>query len=100
MANTIWVQANRFDRKVILSEADEQHPTPNHEVYIVGYEDPRYDADGNQIEANPAIEVGDTPGVRQRIAEGDLKIVSGPQARLTAAESQTAAANRAAESKK
>lgn len=83
MAKTLWVQANRFDRKVILSEADQSHPG-THEIFIVGYEDPRFDADGNPvIPANPAIEVGDTPGVRQRIAEKDLIEVSGPS-RLTA----------------
>lgn len=96
--STIWVQAQRHDRKVIVSEYDEQHPTANHEIYIVGYEDPRYDADGNEVTpANPAIEVGDTPGVRQRIAEGDLKIVSGPQtsAQLRAVERERQAAERA-----
>lgn len=99
--STIWVQAQRHDRKVIVSEYDEQHPTANHEIYIVGYEDPRYDADGNEVTpANPAIEVGDTAGVRQRIAEGDLKVVSGPSGRETLAEQERQAGNRAAEKAK
>lgn len=97
-SNTIWVQALTRDRKVIVSEYDESHPTPNHEIYIVGYEDPRFDADGNAIEpANPAIEVGDTPLVRQRIAEQTLAIVSGPMARQSAAERERQAAERADE---
>lgn len=91
MANTIWVKANRTDRKVILSEYDELHPTENHEVYIVGYEDPRTNADGVQIEANPPLEVGDTPGVRQAIAAKDLVIVSAPMARQTAERERQAA---------
>jgi len=89
---TLWVQATRTDRKVIVSEADEQHPTPNHEIFIVGYPDPRYDADGKQIEANPPIEVGDTALVRQRIADGDLRLVSAPPARPSDAESERQAA--------
>ena len=86
MANTIWVEALTRDRKVILSEADESHPTPNHEIWIVGYEDPRFDADGNPIvPANPPLEVGDTPGVRACIADKTLAIVSGPMAEQSAA---------------
>jgi hypothetical protein len=100
MPKTLWVQANRFDRKVILSEADQAHPG-THEIFIVGYEDPRFDADGNPvIPANPAIEVGDTPSVRQRIAEKDLIEVSAPAApkiTLTAAERERQAAERAAQ---
>jgi hypothetical protein len=110
MANTIWVRANRTDRKVILSEYDELHPTDTHEIWIVGYEDPRFDADGNQIEANPPIEVGDTAGVRQAIADKDLVLVDGPGAGLrgasrpaeqpSAAERETQAGNRATEKSK
>lgn len=81
MANTLWVKANRTDRKVIVSEYNDLHPTDNHEVFIVGYEDPRVDADGNAVApANPPIEVGDTPLVRQRIAEKDLVEVGKPAA--------------------
>lgn len=83
---TIWVQALTRDRKVILSEYDESHPTPNHEIWIVGYEDPRVDADGNAIEpANPPIEVGDTPGVRLAISQQLLAIADAPMARQQAA---------------
>jgi len=86
MANkTLWVQANptpENTRKVVLSEADEAHPVNEnglHEVWIVAYEDPRRDADGNLIEpANPPVEVGDTPGVRQRLLEKALIEVSAP----------------------
>ena len=86
MANTIWVQALTRDRKVIVSEADPLHPTPNHEIWIVGYEDPRIDADGNPIEpANPPIEVGDTPLVRRAIGDQLLAIVDKPLARQQAA---------------
>lgn len=87
MANTIWVQALTRDRKVILSEADQAHPTPNHEIWIVGYEEPRFDADGVAIEpANPPIEVGDTPGVRKCIGDQTLALVEhGPMARQQAA---------------
>lgn len=86
MANTIWVQALSHDRKVILSEADELHPTPNHEIWIVGYEDPRFDADNNPIvPANPPIKVGDTPGVRKAISDKLLTIVEKPMARQQAA---------------
>lgn len=82
---TIWVQALTRDRKVILSEADERHPTPNHEIWIVGYEDPRADADGNAIgPANPPIKVGDTPGVRGAMAAGLLAQVEKPMARQQA----------------
>lgn len=82
MVNTIWVQALTRDRKVILSEADELHPTPNHEIWLVGYEDPRFDADGKEIvPANPPIEVGDTPGVRHAISDKLLAIVDAPTAR-------------------
>lgn len=86
MANTIWVQALTRDRKVLVSEYDDQHPTPNHEIFIVGYEDPRFDADGKEIvPANPPIEVGDTGLVRQRIAEKVLVQVDAPMARQQAA---------------
>lgn len=113
---TIWVQALTRDRKVILNEIDESHPTPNHELWIVGYEDPRFDADGDAIEpANPPIEVGDTPGVRLAISQQLLAIVEhGGMARQSAetpqqreerlaaeaAERETQTANRAAEQKK
>lgn len=99
---TLWVQALTRDRKVILSEVDEQHPTPNHEIWLVGYEEPRFDADGNEIvPANPAIEVGDTPGVRKCIADQTLALVSGPGSRLAiAAERETQAGTRAAEKAK
>lgn len=83
MAKTLWVQAVPRPenlRKVVLSEADAAHPTSTHEVFIVAYEDPRMDADGHPVEpANPPIEVGDTPGVRGRIAAGDLIEVSAPK---------------------
>jgi hypothetical protein len=81
MAKTLWVQANPTEantRKVILSEADEAHPG-THEVWIVAYEDPRFDADGNPVKpANPPIEVGDTPGVRAALNAKDLIEVSAP----------------------
>jgi hypothetical protein len=96
--NTIWVQALTHDRKVIASEYDEAHPTPNHEIYIVGYEDPRFDADGNAIEpANPPIEVGDTALIRQRIAEKVLAVVDGPGGRQGARSAQRQADLDAAE---
>ena len=76
MAKTLWVQAVPTEtnmRKVVLSEADEAHPTPNHEIWIVAYEDPREDSEGNPVTpANPPIHVGDTPGVRAALASGDL----------------------------
>ena len=74
---TIWVQATRDDRKVIVSEYDPSHPTPNHEIWVVGYPDRTAD-DGTFVQGNPPIEVGDTALVRQRIAAGDLKEVSAP----------------------
>jgi hypothetical protein len=78
MASTIRVRALTRDRKVVLSEYDESHPTPNHEIWIVGYEEPRFDADGNEVvPSNAVIEVGDTPGVRQCISEKTLEIVNG-----------------------
>lgn len=87
MANTLWVQArpgkdnaSKEDntRKVILSEFDPAHPG-THEVWIVAYEDPRVDSEGNRVEpANPPVEVGDTPLVRQRIADKDLIEVRAP----------------------
>lgn len=101
--STIWVQALTRDRKIILSEFDPSHPTPNHEAWIVGYEEPRFDADGEEIvPANPPIEVGDTPLVRKAISDQLLAIVSGPapKAQLAAAERETQAANRATEKAK
>ena len=75
MAKTLWVKANptpENTRKVILSEADAAHPG-NHEIWIVAYEEPRFDADGNPVEpANPPVQVGETPGVRAALASGDL----------------------------
>jgi len=92
MPNTIWVQALTRDRKVILSEADERHPTPNHEIWLVGYEEPRFDADGVEITpANPPIEVGDTPGVRRAISDQLLAVVDAPMARQQAASDDDAA---------
>jgi hypothetical protein len=83
MPKTLWVQANPTKtniRKVILSEADPSHPTPNHELWIVAYEDPRFDADGNPVEpANPPIRVGDTPGVRAALQAGDLIEADAPR---------------------
>jgi hypothetical protein len=88
MAKTLWVRAVPTEantRKVILSEADEAHPG-THEVWIVAYEDPRFDADGNPVEpANPQVQVGDTPGVRKAIMDGDLVEVDAPMARQAAA---------------
>jgi hypothetical protein len=94
MANTLWVQAVPGDRKVIVSEYDESHPG-NHEAWIVAYEDPRFDADGNPVEpANAPVEVGDTPLIRQRIAEKVLQEVSSP-AQLARAEKERQATERA-----
>ena len=85
MANTLWVQARPSEtttRKVVLSEYDPAHPG-THEAWIVAYEEPRVDADGNAVEpANPPIEVGDTPAVRARIADKSLVEVRGPSAQL------------------
>jgi hypothetical protein len=96
MAKLIWVQAQPNEsnlRKVVLSDADLAHPTDNHEVWIVAYEDPRFDADGNEIEANPPVQVADTPGVRKAILAGDLAEVSAPSkaAKASAAEDEPAA---------
>lgn len=89
MAKTLWVQANPNEnnlRKVVLSEVDDAHPTPTHEVWIVAYEDPRVDSEGNPVEpANPPVEVGDTPGVRAALQSQDLVEVSAPMARQQAA---------------
>lgn len=85
MPNTIWVQALTRDRKVILSEASELHPTSNHEIWLVGYEEPRFDADGIEITpANPPTLVGDTPGVRRAISDQLLAIVDAPATRQQA----------------
>lgn len=83
MAKTLWVKANPKPenlRKVILSEADEAHPG-THEVWLVAYEEPRVNADGDPVEpANPPTQVGDTPGVRAALASGDLVEVDAPKA--------------------
>jgi len=55
------------DRHVILMEADPLHPSDNHEVFIVGYPG----------EVNE-YEVGDTAGVRAKIASGELIEIDSP----------------------
>jgi hypothetical protein len=69
MENTsmrVKVPDSQADRHVILMEADPLHPTDNHEVFLVGYP-------GEKNE----FEVGDTPGVRAKIASGELVEVGG-----------------------
>ena len=60
----VQVPESQADRHVILMEADDLHPLqPNgtHELFLVGY--PKEDN---------IYEVGDTPGVRAKIASGEL----------------------------
>jgi ribosomal protein S12 len=73
------------DRHVILMEADDRHPTDNHEIFIVGYPGEKNEYD-----------VGDTPGVRAKIASGELVEVG----RMQAAEKEPQSGTRAAETKK
>jgi len=83
----VQVPPAQADRHVVLMEADELHPltdNKNHEVFIVGYPG----------EEN-IYEVGDTPGVRAKIASGELVEVG----RMQAAEKETQAGTRAAERK-
>ena len=83
------------DRHVILMEADDLHPLQDngtHEVFLVGYpnEDNIYD-------------VGDTPGVRAKIASGELVEVGRQQSARTETESERGerlAAEKAAAAKK
>jgi hypothetical protein len=72
------------DRHVILMEADDLHPTDNHEIFIVGYPGEKNEYD-----------VGDTIGVRAKIASGELVEIG----RMQAAERETQAGSRAAEKK-
>lgn len=73
MANTLWVQATTTDRQVIVSEYNEAHPEPTHEVFIAGYPDVTDPDTGELIPGNTPYEVGDTALIRQRIAEGTLR---------------------------
>lgn len=57
------------DRHVILMELDDLHPTDNHEIFLVGYPNEKNEYD-----------VGDTPGVRAKIASGELVEVGRMQA--------------------
>ena len=94
MANTIVVRSATKDRKVALSEGHEDHP--GGEAWVVGYPDL---PDGSDDPAN-VVEVGLTALVRQKLASGDLIEVERGVARQQAAERETQAGTRAAESKK
>lgn len=64
MAETIFVQPARTDRKVILTEAHEDHP--NGEIFIAAFPD------------RPITEVARTPGVNEALHRGDLVEVPAP----------------------
>ena len=95
MAKTLFVRSATKDRKVALSEAHEDHPG-NHEAWVVGYPDLE---DGSEDPAN-IVEVGDTPLVRMKLANGELLEAERPMARQQAARAESAAADKATAEKK
>lgn len=79
---TIYVKPVHFDRSVALSEGHPDHP--NGEAWVVGYP-------GQEDAA--AVQVGDTPYVRQQIARGFLVQAQAPKASAkTKAEQEAEAA--------
>lgn len=73
----VKVPDSQADRHVILMEADDLHPTDNHEIFLVGYPGEKNEYD-----------VGDTPGVRAKIAGGELVEVGRMQAARAESDSE------------
>lgn len=67
MANTLFVMpTDKAGNEVILHERDSAHPGPDNEIFLRGY------ADHARREKEGAVEVGDTPAVRNKIHDGYL----------------------------
>ena len=74
MAETIFVQPTGTDRKVILTEAHEDHP--GGEIFIAAFPD------------RPVYEVARTPGVADALHRGALVEVAAPKKAAKAAKGE------------